>query len=354
MKILIVLFISISISLKSIAVNAGNEELANYDCGTSPMQSNGFFTPYIRFAKDKPHLSRPNDGSSKQHTLETEQVEMSNLLSNKITKFPIIFYINANFIKTNQNIYYFRVSKFKKDKDQQFYSVSMLADSASLSYLDARAYWLPQGQSIDIPIRPDEKNDPHFVFTPTFTGCSLAIDQIDDEKFRVYHVQGSKEDKEYNELNTHGRGMFALMNFYDYGYVPEESGTPSRLNNIRNIYGQAFLSYSRQFGKWVLHYQKESYNGLPPTISGFVRQSVNVRLPTKATAEDAIAIQVDKINEIMKLVGDQSNKNKQNAVQYTFDSNIKKWEIEGDQSNTNKQNAVQLIFESNIKKFICM
>ena len=48
------------------------------------------------------------------------------------------------------------------------------------------SYWVPQGGSCLVPARPART----YVFTPDFSGCSILVDQIDPNWYKVYHVQG--------------------------------------------------------------------------------------------------------------------------------------------------------------------
>lgn len=59
-------------------------------------------------------------------------------------------------------------------------------DSPENSY-PLMGFWVPQGGSCVIPANPGAET---FVFTPDFSGCSIQVDQIDNNQYRVYHVQG--------------------------------------------------------------------------------------------------------------------------------------------------------------------
>lgn len=79
--------------------------------------------------------------------------------------------------------------------------------------------WLPQGSNIDVRITPRDK-DAKFVFTPDFSGCSLIIDQINADEFRIYHVQGqgttgNNMHEEY-ECHAHGLGQITAVHAGDY------------------------------------------------------------------------------------------------------------------------------------------
>ncbi len=111
------------------------------------------------------------------------------------------------------------------------------------------AYWAPQGGYVDIPAHP-KQGEPVFVLTPGFSGCSLVADKLNDNTIRVRHVQGGKEDVEYNNLpeTEHGQGMINKMEYRDYGYHHDEQGGLKE-----NITGSAFMTYHG--GKWDIKYQ---------------------------------------------------------------------------------------------------
>uniref|UniRef100_UPI0036DB687A hypothetical protein n=1 Tax=Photorhabdus sp. RM322S TaxID=3342825 RepID=UPI0036DB687A len=114
------------------------------------------------------------------------------------------------------------------------------------------AYWVPQGGYVDIPAQPDLSRHPQHVFTPGFSGCSFVIDKMNTDTLRVRHVQGDKEDVEYNNLDIdHGMGMVAAMEFRDYGYHETANSEV-----VKNTYGSAFLKFNPEEKQWQLHYQK--------------------------------------------------------------------------------------------------
>ncbi|MBN3864913.1 RHS repeat protein [Pseudomonas frederiksbergensis] len=122
-------------------------------------------------------------------------------------------------------------------------------------------YWAPQGGYVDIPLHP-KGTDPEYVFTPGFSGCSLTVDQLNDNVLRVRHVEGSKEEAQYNQLPAaeHGMGMSAAMEFMDYGF--DNEGTQV----VTELTGFAFMKYDRKTRVWNIHYQ--SLQGAP-TIGKF-------------------------------------------------------------------------------------
>lgn len=117
-------------------------------------------------------------------------------------------------------------------------------DAAGRSY-PLMGFWVPQGGSCVIPTNPGTGS---FVFTPDFSGCSILVDQIDTNQYRVYHVQGGSNylQKEYLAVhNGHGLGLAASMTFDDYG----DAARPR---------GFAFLKYEN--GRWWIYYQR--HNGI--------------------------------------------------------------------------------------------
>ncbi|MCO8311917.1 dermonecrotic toxin domain-containing protein [Pseudomonas mandelii] len=120
-----------------------------------------------------------------------------------------------------------------------------------------RGYWAPQGGYVDIPVHP-QWAEPDHVFTPSFSGCSLVVDQMDENVLRVRHVEGGKEAAQYNDLpaHEHGWGLSTAMEYPDYGLLNDENG-----NAYMVLTGFAYLKYDREAGKWTLHYQ--SVRGAP-------------------------------------------------------------------------------------------
>lgn len=117
-------------------------------------------------------------------------------------------------------------------------------DAVGSSY-PLMGFWVPQGGSCVIPANPGTES---FVFTPDFSGCSLLVDQIDANQYRVYHVQGGSNylQKEYLSAHErHGLGLAASMIFDDYGDTTRPRGF-------------AFLKYENE--RWWIYYQR--HNGL--------------------------------------------------------------------------------------------
>ncbi|MCX8565599.1 MAG: hypothetical protein ON057_000326 [Glomeribacter sp. 1016415] len=126
--------------------------------------------------------------------------------------------------------------------------------------LSKPAYWLPQGGYVDIKIRPDKSkiNEPLYLFTPDFSGCALVVDKKDDDYYRVRHVEGDKEDTQYNKLPEPDRSMekVAAMEYKDYGYYKEKN------LDIANGQGFAYMSFDDKDG-WKIHAQSQKH---PPGV----------------------------------------------------------------------------------------
>ncbi|EBD9258316.1 RHS repeat protein [Salmonella enterica] len=128
----------------------------------------------------------------------------------------------------------------------------------------AAAYWAPQGGYVDIPAHPI--TGPKLVLTPGFSGCTFVADKLNEETIRVRHVQGGKEDLEYNNLaaDEHGQGMIDAMEYGDYGYHHDSQG-----NLIENITGSAFMIYEND--QWNIKYQSLAN---APAISSLREESI--------------------------------------------------------------------------------
>ncbi|WP_175964441.1 TcdA/TcdB pore-forming domain-containing protein [Burkholderia pyrrocinia] len=135
-------------------------------------------------------------------------------------------------------------------KTEKFYTLELKAGksratSAAREKPTVNAYWAPQGSYVDIPIHPGP-NDSNILFTPDFGGCHIAIDQINDDTYRVYHVEGGKENVQYNNLPDHGYGHVASMESRDYS-----QDTP----NGQSASGHAYMIY--EDGTWKIRWQKQ-------------------------------------------------------------------------------------------------
>ncbi|MGL4213698.1 MAG: RHS repeat-associated core domain-containing protein, partial [Morganella morganii] len=148
------------------------------------------------------------------------------------------------------------------------------------------AYWVPQGGYADIPAHP-ENGQPQLVFTPGFSGCSFVADKLDDMTIRVRHVQGGKEDAEYNRLHAseHGHGMIGAMEYRDYGYHENYSGTV-----LENIQGSAFMKYEGD--SWQIKYQRlknaPGIVSMGEKTSGIVRKQQGLKLEIRHSRERSV------------------------------------------------------------------
>lgn len=153
-----------------------------------------------------------------------------------------------------RNIYNFRVLSIMDDRPNGFENraynvIEPTTMEPSNGNGVTRAYWAHQGRFVDIPIHPTG-DQPKYLFTPPFSGCSLAVDMINEDQYRVYHVEGGHEDNQYNALRDHGLGMVKTITFRDYGvHVNVNSEV------IQNSLGLMFLSYSDQLERWTINYQ---------------------------------------------------------------------------------------------------
>ena len=112
------------------------------------------------------------------------------------------------------------------------------------------SYWLPQGKYLDIAKHPDATRQPIYVLTPNFSGCSVVLDELDESTLRVYHVEGGKENQQYNDIPNHGLGQLFYMSYTDYGYYTRNGTT------FENITAYAFMQYSVANREWQIHYQR--------------------------------------------------------------------------------------------------
>ncbi len=160
------------------------------------------------------------------------------------------------------------------------------------------AFWAPQGGYVDIPVNPGRR-DPDYVFTPGFSGCSLTVDQLNDNVLRVRHVQGGKENVEYNDLPVveHGVGLGAAMEYKDYGYVLNSKGQQEEV-----VTAFAFLKFNREDGTWRIFQQStqgavsiERYSP-EKKISIFNRSNASVSAFSKRNVRKVESKQVQLVN----------------------------------------------------------
>lgn len=137
------------------------------------------------------------------------------------------------------------------------------------------AYWVPQGGAVDIPVHP-KKGEPGLVLTPSFSGCTFVADKLSEKIIRVRHVQGGKEDVEYNNLadEEHGQGMINAMEYSDYGYHYDETGALKE-----NITSSAFMIYEKN--QWSIKFQSlanaPGISSLKEDSIGFVKKRAQLK-----------------------------------------------------------------------------
>ncbi|MGL4191075.1 MAG: hypothetical protein ACRCRU_00545 [Vibrio sp.] len=152
------------------------------------------------------------------------------------------------------------------------------------------AYWSPQGGYVDIPLKPDLSMHPIYVFTPAFSGCTLVVDKIKPDKLRVRHVEGGKEQEQYNEKNIeHGEGIYSLMEFNDYGIHKEIESEKI----VQNTHGFAFLKFDEQLDCWNIHLQKQIATPVVTSIEkkGLLnRDTANIYISESSSVQDTKTI----------------------------------------------------------------
>ncbi|AVI67783.1 cytotoxin [Shewanella sp. WE21] len=141
------------------------------------------------------------------------------------------------------------------------------------------AYWVPQGKSIDVPKHPRQGIDPEIILTPSFSGCSFVADELAGEKLRIYHVEGNKENVQYNDNDDHGLGLLGYMSYKDYGYNEKDGKT------IENVTGFAFMAYNHETSVWDMHFQKQEH---PPSIMSYQEKSGEYKFTTMVAKGERI------------------------------------------------------------------
>lgn len=259
------------------------------------VNEHGFFEPKINRV-EIPDSINSAEGSkeSKRYTIPAQEIEMNYLLSNILDQIPVLTYVDPQFKfgEKIKEIYNFRLSKFSIPKNpQEYYALELRSevDPKAISSLDAHAYWCHQGKYVDIPIHPTG-DQPKLLFTPTFSGCTMVVDLIEKEingksepVFRVYHVQGKKENAEYNDLTDHGYGMVTSMQYRNYGYYKADVHKPETFTE--NYIGSAFMAYSEQANKWILYHQSQ-LNAFQMSISKIASEN-GVKTITALMPENA-------------------------------------------------------------------
>jgi insecticidal toxin complex protein TccC len=137
------------------------------------------------------------------------------------------------------------------------------------------AYWAPQGGYVDIPVHP-ANGQPHLLFTPGFSGCTLAVDQLSSDTLRVRHVEGGKEDAQYNAASIdHGLGLVNAMEYRDYGYQ-QQAGTL-----LESVVATAFMQYDPAGQQWAIHHQSllntPRISSLQTQVSGIFSKTTSLQ-----------------------------------------------------------------------------
>ncbi|MDE1482746.1 RHS repeat-associated core domain-containing protein [Xenorhabdus bovienii] len=165
-----------------------------------------------------------------------------------------------------------------KDKGKEFNALKIV-DTYGGEMPDSKtaisAYWLPQGGYTDIPIHPSGIQK--CLFTPAFSGCTLAVDKLNENTLRAYHVEGSKEDAQYNNLAVaaHGEGLVMAMEFPDYGFHTDKTG-----QRLRNTQGFAFMSYNQSQKKWEIHYQRQALTSNTGIMNVNAKNKIQLNAPS--------------------------------------------------------------------------
>ncbi|EBB8133592.1 RHS repeat protein [Salmonella enterica] len=199
------------------------------------------------------------------HALETTPLLTDLINTSKVPMDQITKNILANQAGgiLNFNAIRFSISDNENIHALQIVDAKTTANQIGKGFISA-AYWAPQGGYVDIPARPE--TGPKLVFTPGFSGCTFVADKLNENTIRVRHVQGGKEDLEYNNLpaTEHGLGMIDAMEYSDYGYHED-----SQKNSIENITGSAFMIFKDD--QWNIKYQSLAN---APGISSLREESI--------------------------------------------------------------------------------
>lgn len=116
------------------------------------------------------------------------------------------------------------------------------------------AYWLPQGQYIDVPLKNPCAN---YIFTPELSGCKIYVDRVSGDMARFFHIQGPHEAKEYTS-SVQGSQLLAIDS-NDYGI--EWRDNPDYVNSIR-----ANVVFQYGNNEWICWLQ--GLTNLGPGITG--------------------------------------------------------------------------------------
>ena len=202
------------------------------------------------FMRNLPAVAKPTNIHSALSETELKEVEVSTFLLSDVRALPPEF----NNLQGGGKLL-FTMEKFSYGGAASgfFNALRVLRSPTDIPQGNnaVLAYWAPQGGFVDIPINPGRRDADH-VFTPGFSGCSLTVDQLNDNVLRVRHVQGGKEDVEYNDLAVidHGLGLSAAMEYKDYGYILNSEGQQEEVTTAF-----AFMRFNREDGVWSIFQQ---------------------------------------------------------------------------------------------------
>lgn len=196
-----------------------------------PHRPDGFYVPHLETNSHDRELHHDSVSHFEHPIIKTEEAKFE-LLSNAfgdraIRSYPLVTDLldpvknhrlsqHTKDILTKSNgggILHFKVLKISYH-GKTFNALKIIENNRDHSA--EAAYWLPQKGHVDIPLKPTI-NEPRFVLTPGFNGCSLTADLVNSHTIRLYHVNGGTEEAEYNRKN-HFLGMIGALVYKNYGY----------------------------------------------------------------------------------------------------------------------------------------
>ncbi|WP_323154186.1 RHS repeat-associated core domain-containing protein [Pseudomonas alvandae] len=202
------------------------------------------------FMRNLPAVAKPTSIHSALSETELKEVEVSTFLLSDVRALPPEF---INLQGGGKLLFTMEKFSYGGAASGVFNALRVLRSPTDIPQGNnaVLAYWAPQGGFVDIPINPGRRDADH-VFTPGFSGCSLTVDQLNDNVLRVRHVQGGKEDVEYNDLAVidHGLGLSAAMEYKDYGYILNSEGQQEEVTTAF-----AFMRFNREDGVWSIFQQ---------------------------------------------------------------------------------------------------
>jgi hypothetical protein len=129
------------------------------------------------------------------------------------------------------------------------YSAYVIGDKGGKGQQIA-AYWVPQGGSAVIPEHPG-KEDPKFVFTPSFSGCTWVLNRVDESTLLAQHLTGGKFNSEYS-ANREEKGIaLSATRWRDYA-APDPEGKLTKKAAM-------FMRYEGRDQGWGQFWQTRDY-----------------------------------------------------------------------------------------------